>query len=58
MNAKIGRPKVDTPKNVKYSIRLDQETEEKLKKYCEKQKITKGEAIRQGIHLLLQNEKK
>ena len=36
MNAKIGRPKSDNPKSIKYSIRLDMETEEKLKNYCKK----------------------
>lgn len=53
MSPRTGRPKVDKPKDVKYSIRLDAETEERLQKYCENHGITKGEAIRQGIHLLL-----
>lgn len=53
----IGRPKVDNPKSSRFSIRLDEETENKLKDYCEKNKITKGEAIRQGIHLLLSQQK-
>lgn len=57
MNAKIGRPKVNKPKNIKYSIRLDEETELKLKEYCEKNNITKGEAFRKGINLLLENKK-
>lgn len=53
-----GRPKATNPKSVNYSIRLDVETEAKLKEYCESHSITKGEAIRQGIHLLLQNDRK
>lgn len=48
-----GRPKADKPKDVKYSIRLDMETESKLQEYCKSHNITKGEAIRRGIHLLL-----
>lgn len=48
-----GRPKAEKPKEVRYSVRLDVETEEKLKIYCEKHGITRGAAIRQGIHLLL-----
>lgn len=52
-----GRPKAEQPKDVKYSIRLDAETEKKLKAYCESHNISKGEAIRQGIHLLLQQKK-
>ena len=33
--SQIGRPKVENPKNIRYSIRLDAQTEAKLKKYCE-----------------------
>lgn len=53
MSPRTGRPKAEKPKDVKYSIRLDAETEQKLVSYCEQHGITKGEAIRQGIHLLL-----
>lgn len=56
MSPKVGRPKVDKPKRVNYSIRLDYETELKLLKYCKEHRISKGEAIRRGIHLLI-NEK-
>lgn len=48
---------MDNPKSVKYSVRLDVETEEKLKKYCEEKEISRMEAIRRGIHLLLKKEK-
>ena len=57
MSPRTGRPKIENPKSIKYSIRLDDETEQKLKDYCEKHGITKGEAIRRGIHLLLAEEK-
>ena len=57
MSPRTGRPKAEKPKDVKYSIRIDGETEERLKNYCEKHGISKGEAIRQGIHLLLDKEK-
>lgn len=53
----IGRPKADKPKSNRFSVRLDDETEQKLKVYCEEHQITKGEAIRQGIHLLLKKKK-
>ena len=53
----VGRPKADKPKDIRYSIRLDAETEEKLQEYCIEHNITKGEAIRQGIHLLLEQIK-
>lgn len=57
MSTKMGRPKVNNPKNIKYSIRLDYETEQRLIDYCFTHKITKGEAIRQGIYLLLGKKK-
>ncbi len=53
----VGRPKAENPKAIRYSIRIDDETEQKLHEYCKKHGITKGEAIRQGIHLLLKQEK-
>ena len=51
--ASAGRPKAEKPKNIRYSIRLDEETEKKLLVYSAKNKITRGEAIRRGIFLLL-----
>lgn len=52
-----GRPKAENPKVSRFSIRLDKETETRLKEYCDKNSITKGEAIRQGIYLLLGQQK-
>ena len=51
---RTGRPRAEKPKEIKYSIRMDAETEQKLKVYCEKHGIKKGEAIRQAIQLLLE----
>lgn len=56
-NSKMGRPKVSNPKIIKYSIRLDSETENRLVDYCERKNITKGEAIRRGINLLVDTDK-
>ncbi len=53
VSPRTGRPKADKPKDIRYSVRLDTETEEKLQEYCKEHNITKGAAIRQGIHLLL-----
>lgn len=57
MSPKIGRPKAENPKDIRYSIRLDSETEKKLVEYCSEHGISKGEAIRQGIRLLLAKKK-
>ena len=53
MSPRTGRPKVPNPKNIRYSVCLDAKIEEKLGEYCEKHQITKGEAIRKGIEMLL-----
>ena len=55
--SQVGRPKSTNPKSNRFSIRLDNPTEEKLKNYCLRHGISKGEAIRQGIELLLEKEK-
>lgn len=57
MSPKTGRPKADNPKDIRYSVRLDAQTEIRLVHYCKEHGITKGEAIRKGIHLLLSKEK-
>lgn len=52
----VGRPKAENPKQSRFSIRLDAETERKLEEYCKKHNVSKGEAIRRGIHLLLEKK--
>ena len=53
---KMGRPKATNPKCVEYGVRLDIDTELKLRAYCEKHNISKGEAIRRGVKLLLEGK--
>jgi hypothetical protein len=53
---RIGRPPSDNPKSVMFSIRLDVETERRLMEYCKEHEITRVEAIRRGIHLLLKKK--
>lgn len=53
MSPKTGRPKVEEPKSVKYSIRLDEGTERELRRYCQERGLTRGEAIRRAIKRLL-----
>lgn len=57
LSPRTGRPKVEKPKSISYSIRIDAETEKRLQEYCEEHDITKGAAVRKGIHLLLAQEK-
>lgn len=53
MSPRTGRPVIGDPKTNDIKVRLDDDTHNKLLKYCEEHDITKAEAIRQGIHLLL-----
>lgn len=53
MSPRTGRPVIGQPKTNDIKVRLDDDTNNKLLKYCEEHDITKAEAIRQGIHLLL-----
>ena len=57
MSAKMGRPKSETPINIRTSVRLDAATDKRLAEYCEAHGITRGEAIRKGVHLLLGDKK-
>lgn len=57
MSPRTGRPVAGEPKNNDVKVRLDDTTHKLLLDYCEKNKITKAEAIRQGIHLLLSQKK-
>ena len=51
-----GRPFSENPKSIKYSIRLDADTEKRLNDYCYKHGIKKGEAIRRAIDILLNSD--
>lgn len=57
MSPRTGRPKVDNPKGINLTIRLDPELDKKLLAYCVQHDMSKGEAVRQGIHLLLKQKK-
>jgi len=53
MSPRTGRPRVDNPINKRFSVCLDEQTLKSLEAYCREHGITKGEAIRKGVHLLL-----
>ena len=57
MSPRTGRPKTDNPINIRTSVRLDAETDKRLNEYCKLHNISKGEAIRKGVHLLLGEKK-
>ena len=56
MSPRTGRP-TDCRKDHDVKVRIDDDTHGKLLKYCKENNITKAEAIRRGIHLVLQTKK-
>lgn len=55
---KIGRPKVDNPKNVEVKVRFDEETNRLMLEYCKENDIARTELIRRGVNLFLETNKK
>ena len=53
MGSKMGRPVIGNLKNNDIKVRVDDETLKKLLEYCKEKEISKAEAIRQGIYLLI-----
>lgn len=50
---KIGRPKSETAMRVNIKYRIDDETNEKLENYCEKNKTTKTFVARKALQEFL-----
>ena len=56
MSPRTGRPKVENPKDKDIKVRIDEGTHNELLNYCRRFNITKAEAIRKGIYMLLAKE--
>lgn len=50
---KMGRPIIGKPKTIDVKFRLDKQTHEKLIEYSKKTNISKSEAIRKAVCMLL-----
>lgn len=57
MSPRTGRPKAENPKTNIIRVRLDDESTGRLDEYCAKHSMTRADAVRQGIELLLANGK-
>ena len=57
MSPRTGRPKIQNPKCVEVKVRFDKKSNKNLLAYCERQGITRTQAIRQGVELLIKSEK-
>ena len=53
MSPRIGRPKIDKPKCIDVKVRFDEGTHSKLMKYCEENNLTRTEALRKCVELLI-----
>lgn len=51
MSPRTGRP-TQNPKREKITVRLDEDSVDILKDYCEQEKTEKAEAVRRGIKKL------
>ena len=49
---KMGRPKEENPKSTKITIRVDNDTVDKIENYCKNNKLSKSELIRKLIEKL------
>ncbi|MCM3701143.1 CopG family transcriptional regulator [Paenibacillus macerans] len=49
---------MDNPKTVSIKVRFDEDTNQALTAYCTKHNITRTDAIRLGLKLLLSEEEK
>lgn len=57
MSSRTGRPKALSPKTIEVKARIDEETNEKLNRYCEKYNVTRTDVVRKGIENVLGKEK-
>lgn len=53
MSPRTGRPKSNNPKNIDVKIRFDEDSHNKLMEYCKENGITRTEAIRKAVDLLI-----
>lgn len=53
---KMGRPKAKRPKSIELGVRFDADTAEALEGYCQRNNVSKGEAVRRGVRKLVQEE--
>ena len=57
MSSRTGRPKALSPKTIEVKARIDEKTNERLNRYCEKYNVTRTDVVRKGIENVLGKEK-
>lgn len=58
MSPRTGRPIVGGKKDIDVKVRFDKETHDKLLEYCNEHGVTRTEAIRSGVKLLVSGKQK
>ena len=53
VSPRTGRPKAENPKEFSLKIRFDRELNDRLDAFCQENNLTKAEAARKGILMLL-----
>ena len=56
MGSKISRPIIGSLKNCDLKVRVDEDTNKELISFAKANNITKAEAVRKGIQLLLEKQ--
>ena len=54
--AKMGRPKVDNPRNIRIMVRLTEEEYRELKKRAEERNLSVTEAVRTGVRAFVDSK--
>lgn len=57
MSQKMGRPKAENPLTIEVKARIDEETNERLVKYCQDNNKTRTDVVREGIKLVIEKNK-
>ena len=57
LSPRMGRPKSDNPKGIEVKARIDAETDKRLQEFCKVHNKTRTDVVREGIELVLAQEK-
>lgn len=56
MSPRTGRPRVEKPKTIEVKARIDEETNERLVKFCKENQVSRTDVVRMGIEKILRKE--
>lgn len=56
MSPRTGRPKIDKPKTIEVKARIDEETNNKLIKYCKTNNVSRTDVVRAGIEMVIKRK--